>query len=97
MGNRGFADREQVMAGEGGIASSNGKGQIVIECSTLPIEVKAHGEAPLAAQGKQDEVHRQPSCHDPQSGGGRSHCFKSVVIVAVGSSYRPATFIGPRI
>src|SRR3981189_2682837 len=28
---------EQVMAGQGGIASSNGKGQIVIECSTLPI------------------------------------------------------------
>jgi len=43
---------EQVMAGQGGIASSNGKGQIVIECSTLPIEVKARGEAQLAAQGK---------------------------------------------
>ena len=43
---------EQVIAGQGGIASSNGKGQIVIECSTLPIEVKARGEAQLAAQGK---------------------------------------------
>ena len=43
---------EQVMAGQGGIASSNGKGQIVIESSTLPIEVKARGEAQLAAQGK---------------------------------------------
>jgi putative dehydrogenase len=43
---------EQVMAGQGGIASSNGTGQIVIECSTLPIEVKARGEAQLAAQGK---------------------------------------------
>jgi predicted short-subunit dehydrogenase-like oxidoreductase (DUF2520 family) len=26
---------DQVMTGQGGIASSNGKGQIVIECSTL--------------------------------------------------------------
>ena len=34
---------EQVMAGQGGIASSNGTGQIVIECSTLPIEAKARG------------------------------------------------------
>jgi hypothetical protein len=31
---------EQVMAGQGGIASSNGTGQIVTECSTLPIEAK---------------------------------------------------------
>ena len=43
---------EQVMAGQGGIASSNGKGQIVIECSTLPIEVKARGEAQLETQGR---------------------------------------------
>src|SRR5580693_8747823 len=43
---------EQVMAGQGGIASSNGTGQIVIECSTLPIEAKARGHAQLAAQGK---------------------------------------------
>ena len=43
---------EQVMTGQGGVASSNGRGQIVIECSTLPIEVKARGEAQLAAQGK---------------------------------------------
>src|SRR6202165_3399059 len=34
---------EQVMAGQGGITSSNGEGQIVIECSTLPIGVKARG------------------------------------------------------
>ena len=34
---------EQVMTGQGGVASSNGMGQIVIECSTLPIEVKARG------------------------------------------------------
>src|SRR5436305_1231647 len=32
---------EQVMAGQGGIASSNGTGQIIVECSTLPVEVKA--------------------------------------------------------
>jgi len=43
---------DQVMTGQGGIASSNGKGQIVIECSTLPIEVKARGEAQLETQGK---------------------------------------------
>src|SRR6185369_3907124 len=43
---------EQVMAGQGGIASSNGTGQIVIECSTMPLEVKARGQAQLAAQGK---------------------------------------------
>jgi len=43
---------EQVMTGQGGVASSDGRGQIVIECSTLPIEVKAHGEVRLAAQGK---------------------------------------------
>jgi hypothetical protein len=42
----------KVMTGEGGVASSNGRGQIVIECSTLPIEVKARGKAQLAAQGK---------------------------------------------
>jgi hypothetical protein len=35
---------ERVMTGQGGVASSNGMGQIVIECSTLPIEVKARGE-----------------------------------------------------
>ena len=43
---------ELVMTGQGGIASSNGKGQIVVECGTLPIEVKARGEAQLAMQGK---------------------------------------------
>jgi 3-hydroxyisobutyrate dehydrogenase-like beta-hydroxyacid dehydrogenase len=43
---------DQVMTGQGGIASSNGKGQIVIECSTLPIAAKARGEARLKAEGK---------------------------------------------
>src|SRR5260221_14250523 len=43
---------EQVMAGQGGIASSNGKGQIVIEWRTLPIEGKARGGTQLAARGK---------------------------------------------
>jgi len=43
---------EQVMAGQGGIASSNGTGQIVIDCSTLPIEAKTQGQVQLAAQGK---------------------------------------------
>jgi hypothetical protein len=40
------------MTGQGGIASSNGKGQIVIECSTLPIEVKARGEAQHCGSGR---------------------------------------------
>jgi L-threonate 2-dehydrogenase len=43
---------EQVTSGQGGIASSNGKGQIVIECSTLPLEAKERGRATLAGQGK---------------------------------------------
>jgi len=43
---------EQIMAGQGGIASSNGTGQIVIDCSTLPIEAKTQGQVQLAAQGK---------------------------------------------
>src|SRR5438270_5167825 len=40
---------EQVMAGQGGIASSNGTGQIVIECSTLPIEEGAQARAARGA------------------------------------------------
>lgn len=43
---------EAVMMGQGGIASSNGKGQIVVECSTLPVELKVQGEARLKAEGK---------------------------------------------
>ena len=43
---------EQVTSGQGGIASSNGKGQIVIECSTLPLEAKERGRATLAGRGK---------------------------------------------
>jgi hypothetical protein len=39
---------EQVTAGHGGIASSNGKEQIVIECSTLPLESKERGRTALA-------------------------------------------------
>ena len=43
---------EQVTSGQGGIASSNGKGQIVIECSTLPLEAKERGRATLAGQAR---------------------------------------------
>jgi 3-hydroxyisobutyrate dehydrogenase len=68
---------EQVMAGQGGIASSNGKGQIVIECSTLPIEVKARGEAQLAAQGK-----ILLDC--PVSGTGAQAARKDLVVFASG-------------
>jgi 3-hydroxyisobutyrate dehydrogenase len=68
---------EQVMAGQGGIASSNGKGQIVLECSTLPIEVKARGEAQLAAQGK-----ILLDC--PVSGTGAQAARKDLVVFASG-------------
>src|SRR5258707_7369800 len=68
---------EQLMAGQGGIASSNGKGQIVIECSTLPIEVKARGEAQLAAQGK-----ILLDC--PVSGTGAQAARKDLVVFASG-------------
>jgi L-threonate 2-dehydrogenase len=43
---------KRATTGQGGIASSNGTGQIVIECSTLPLEVKERGRAMLAEQGK---------------------------------------------
>jgi 3-hydroxyisobutyrate dehydrogenase len=66
---------EQVMAGQGGIASSNGTGQIVIECSTLPIEVKARGHAQLAAQQK-----HLLDC--PVSGTGAQAATKDLVVFA---------------
>ena len=68
---------EQAMAGQGGIASSNGKGQIVIECSTLPIEVKVRGHAQLAAQGK-----ILLDC--PVSGTGAQAARKDLVVFASG-------------
>jgi L-threonate 2-dehydrogenase len=68
---------EQVMAGQGGIASSNGTGQIVIECSTLPIEVKARGQAQLAVQGK-----TLLDC--PVSGTGAQAATKDLVVFASG-------------
>jgi 3-hydroxyisobutyrate dehydrogenase len=68
---------EQVMAGQGGIASSNGTGQIVIECSTLPIEAKARGHAQLAAQGK-----ILLDC--PVSGTGAQAANKDLVVFASG-------------
>jgi len=36
---------ERSGSGGGGLASSNGKEQIVIECSTLPLEAKERGHA----------------------------------------------------
>jgi putative dehydrogenase len=68
---------EQVMAGQGGIASSNGRGQIVIECSTMPIDVKTRGEAQLAAQGK-----ILLDC--PVSGTGAQAAAKDLVVFASG-------------
>src|SRR5262249_3460724 len=63
--------------GQGGIASSNGRGQIVIECSTMPIDVKARGEAQLAAQGK-----ILLDC--PVSGTGAQAAAKDLVVFASG-------------
>jgi putative dehydrogenase len=68
---------EQVMAGQGGIASSNGESQIVIECSTLPIEVKEGGWAQLAAKGK-----ILLDC--PVSGTGAQAAKKDLVVFASG-------------
>ena len=68
---------EQVMTGQGGIASSNGTGQIVIECSTLPIDVKALGHAQLAAQGK-----ILLDC--PVSGTGAQAAVRDLVVFASG-------------
>jgi putative dehydrogenase len=68
---------EQVIAGQGGVASSNGTGQIVIECSTLPIEVKARGQVQLAAQGK-----ILLDC--PVSGTGAQAAQKDLVVFASG-------------
>jgi L-threonate 2-dehydrogenase len=68
---------EQVIAGQGGIASSNGRGQIVIECSTLPIEVKTQGQAQLAAHGK-----ILLDC--PVSGTGAQAAKKDLVVFASG-------------
>ncbi|MBV9200150.1 MAG: NAD(P)-dependent oxidoreductase [Alphaproteobacteria bacterium] len=68
---------EQVMTGQGGIASSNGTGQIVIECSTLPIDVKALGQAQLAAQGK-----ILLDC--PVSGTGAQAAVRDLVVFASG-------------
>jgi putative dehydrogenase len=68
---------EQVMTGQGGIASSNGKGQIAIECSTLPIEVKARGQAQFAAQDK-------VLLDCPVSGTGAQAASKDLVVFASG-------------
>jgi 3-hydroxyisobutyrate dehydrogenase len=68
---------EQVIAGQGGIASSNGSGQIVIECSTLPIEAKECAQARLCAQGK-----ILPDC--PVSGTGAQAANKDLVVFASG-------------
>jgi L-threonate 2-dehydrogenase len=68
---------EQVLTGQGGIASSKGSGQIVIESSTLPIEVKERGQALLSAQGK-----ILLDC--PVSGTGAQAASKDLVVFASG-------------
>ena len=57
--------------------TSNGTGQIVIECSTLPIEAKARRHAQLAAQGK-----ILLDC--PVSGTGAQAANKDLVVFASG-------------
>jgi putative dehydrogenase len=68
---------EQATTGQGGIASGNGTGQIVIECSTLPIDVKARAEAHLASRGK-----ILLDC--PVSGTGAQAARKDLVVFASG-------------
>ena len=68
---------DQVMTGQGGIASGNGRGQIVIECSTLPIEVKTRALARLAEQGK-----ILLDC--PLSGTGAQAARKDLIVFASG-------------
>lgn len=68
---------EQATTGQGGIASGNGTGQIVIECSTLPIDVKARAEAQLASRGK-----ILLDC--PVSGTGAQAARKDLVVFASG-------------
>jgi len=68
---------DEVMSGQGGIASGNGRGQIVIECSTLPIEVKTRALQRLAEQGK-----ILLDC--PVSGTGAQAARKDLVVFASG-------------
>jgi 3-hydroxyisobutyrate dehydrogenase len=68
---------DAVTAGQGGIASSNGEGQIVIDCSTLPVEVKSRAQARLAAAGK-----ILLDC--PVSGTGAQAATKDLVVFASG-------------
>lgn len=66
-----------VVSGKGGIAGAVGSGQIVIECSTLPVEVKQAGHDALAATGK-----ILLDC--PVSGTGAQAARKDLVIFASG-------------
>ena len=68
---------EQATTGQGGIASAGGTGQIVIECSTLPIEAKTRAAERLSAQGK-----ILLDC--PVSGTGAQAARKDLVVFASG-------------
>ncbi len=67
----------QATTGQGGIASGNGKGQIVIECSTLPVEAKTRAKTRLAETGK-----ILLDC--PVSGTGAQAAKKDLVVFASG-------------
>lgn len=82
---------EAAAAGQDGIAAAAGKGQIVIECSTLPLEAKERGHDALAAAGK-----ILLDC--PVSGTGAQAARKDLVVFASGdeTAYRrcQAVFAG---
>lgn len=72
-----------VADGEGGIAAATGTGQVVIECSTLPLEAKERARQILAAAGK-----TLLDC--PVSGTGAQAARKDLVVFASGdeAAYR---------
>lgn len=68
---------DAALSGPDGIAAAAGSGQIVIECSTLPLDAKQRGEAALAAAGK-----ILLDC--PVSGTGAQAARKDLVVFASG-------------
>jgi 3-hydroxyisobutyrate dehydrogenase len=68
---------EAATTGQGGITSAAGKGQVVIECSTLPIEVKERARDMLAGAGK-----TMLDC--PVSGTGAQAARKDLVVFGSG-------------
>ncbi|MCC7346128.1 MAG: NAD(P)-dependent oxidoreductase [Variibacter sp.] len=82
---------KSAVAGNDGLATAKGEGQIVIECSTLPIEAKEEAREALAARGK-----TLLDC--PVSGTGAQAARKDLVVFGSGeeAAYRQcaAVFAG---